>query len=267
MDIIREMLTEDATLFGAWVAIGSTTSAEIMASAGYDFLIVDTQHGGSSSHDLLPMLQVIDGSGTPALVRVNWSDQAQIMRAIDLGAAGVVVPMVSTAEQARTAAEACRYPPLGIRSFGPVRSYYSGNGIAPQPICLVMVETAEALDNLDAIASTPGVDGILVGPVDLALSLGHDFASAFTMSEQVFAAVDEVVAACRRHHIISASAAVGLDNARELMRHGIQMVASGADSQMIRAGAAADLQKMRNWQAEGVSMESGAVPRRVLKVV
>lgn len=235
---------------GAWVAVGSTVTAELMGAAGYDFLIVDTQHGSISPHDLLSMLQAIEGKGTPPLVRVNWAEPAQIMRALDLGAAGVVVPMVSTAEQARIAAESCRYPPRGNRSFGPVRSFYSPEGAVADPICLVMVETAEAMDNLEAIAATPGVDGILVGPVDLALSLGLDFAGAFTMSPQVFEAMDKVVDACHRHNIIAASAAVSLLNAQELVKRGVQMVASGADSLFVRMGAAADLKEMRSWKAE-----------------
>jgi 4-hydroxy-2-oxoheptanedioate aldolase len=169
------------------------------------------------------------------------------MRAMDLGAAGVVVPMVSTPEQARFAAEAVRYPPHGIRSFGPVRSYYSQDGNVADPICLVMVETAEAMENLDAIASTPGVDGILVGPMDLGLSFGFDVATAFSLPEKTHDAIDQVVAACRRHNIISASAAFSHEHGRKLKSQGVQMIAGGSDSLLIRAGAAADLKEIRSW--------------------
>jgi len=246
MDSIRVKLAEGGSIFGTWIGLANTISAEIIGQAGYDFVISDTQHGGISPGDLLPLLQVFDFKNTPALVRVNWTDPAQIMRALDLGAAGVVVPMVSNARQARIAAEAVRYPPGGIRSFGQVRSYYSSEGAVADPICLVMVETAEAMENLDAIASTPGVDGILVGPVDLALSLG--LGPALVMPPEVFIAMDRVVAACRRHNIISASASLGLGNARELMNRGVQMIVNGADSLFIRAGAAADIKEMRSWQ-------------------
>ena len=128
MDKIREKLAKGGSIYGTWVALANTNSAEIVANAGYDFVVIDMQHGGIAANDILPLIQVFDGKGIPALVRVTWTDQAQIMRALDLGAAGVVVPMVSTAEQAKTAADACRYPPAGIRSFGPVRRYYSTDG-------------------------------------------------------------------------------------------------------------------------------------------
>lgn len=247
MDAIRSKLAAGGSIFGTWSAIGNTICAELLAGAGYDFLIVDTQHGGVSAGDLLPMLQAIEAKGVPALVRVTWADQAQIMRAMDLGAAGVVVPMVSTAEQAKLAAEAIRYPPHGIRSFGPVRSYYAQDGTPADPICLVMVETAEAMENLDAIVATPGVDGILVGPMDLGLSFGFDVATAFSLPEKTHAAIDQVVAACRKHNKISASAAFSLPHAKRLKEQGVQMISGGADSLLIRAGAAADLKEIRSW--------------------
>ncbi len=248
MDSIRAKIAKGQATFGSWVSVGSTVSAELMGQAGYDWLIVDTQHGGIAGDSLLPILQTIGGAGTPALVRVNWNDQAQIMRALDLGAAGVVVPMVSTAAQAKLAADACRYPPKGIRSFGPVRSYYSTDGTVADPICLVMVETAEAMDNLDAIASTPGVDGILIGPVDLALSLGYGL--QFVMSPETFAQVDKIVAACQRNNIICASAALGVPNAIELAKRGVQMMGVSADSLFVRRGAAQELEEIKKWRTE-----------------
>jgi 4-hydroxy-2-oxoheptanedioate aldolase len=248
VDKIRAKIAQGQTVFGSWVAIGNTVSAELLGQAGYDWLCIDTQHGGIAGEGLLLMLQAISISGTPALVRVPWTDQAQIMRALDLGAAGVVVPMVSTGEQAKLAADACRYPPKGIRSFGPVRSYYAPDGTVADPICLVMVETAEAMQNLDAIASTPGVDGILIGPADLALSLGYGL--QFKMLPEIFAAYDKIIAACKRHKIICASAALSLENAGELMKRGIQMLGVGADSLFIRRGAAEDLAQLKKWRGD-----------------
>ncbi len=249
MDIVRDKLAKGGSIFGTWVALANTNSAEIVAKAGYDFVIIDTQHGGIAANDLLPLIQIFDGKNVPALVRVTWTDQAQIMRALDLGAAGVVVPMVSTAAQAKLAAEACRYPPRGIRSFGPVRSYYSVDGSVADPICLVMIETAEGLQNLEAIASTPGVDGILIGPMDLALSLGFSVAEGLAGQPRILEATSEIVDACRRHKIISASAAIGLPNGKELAKRGVQMIAGGSDSLQIMLGTASDLKEMRSWQA------------------
>ncbi len=239
MDAIRASLDAGSPVCGAWVSMGNSQSIEVMGKSGYDFLILDTQHGGITFDQVLPALQVL-GSATPALVRVPWRDPAQIMRAVDLGAAGVIVPMISTAEEAAQAVAAIRYPPVGIRSFGPVRSYYTVSAEPVEPLCFVMVETAEALDNLDAIAATPGLDGIFVGPVDLALSLGCG--AAMKMPPQVLDAIDQVVLSCEKYSIISGCAALGMDNAEELLRRGVRLVAIGSDFAFLRNAAAANVE-------------------------
>jgi 4-hydroxy-2-oxoheptanedioate aldolase len=216
-----------------------------MGKAGYDFLILDIQHGALTWDRLLPAIQVL-GAAVAPLVRVSWRDPAQIMRALDLGASGVVVPMVSTAEDARLAAEACRYPPSGIRSFGPVRNYYATSdryAAADKPIdplCIVMIETAEALRNIDAIAATKGIDGLFVGPMDLALSLGHSV--SMKMPQQVLDACGEVAAACRRHNIIAGSAALSPSNAEELLQQGMRLVSLSSDVLHLRRAAQAEVE-------------------------
>jgi 4-hydroxy-2-oxoheptanedioate aldolase len=252
MDKVREAVSANRPTYGSWVTLGDPISVELMGKAGYDWVILDTQHGGITWDNMLGCMQALDLGGTRALVRVGWTDPMQIMRAMDLGALGVIVPMVSNADQARIAAQAVRYPPHGIRSFGPVRNYYAVPGGPPQePLCLVMIETAEALDNLDAIAATPGVDGLFVGPVDLAYSLG--LGPALVMPDQVLSAIDEVVAACRRHGVISGCAALG--NAPELARRGVQFLTLGNDAGMVRKSAAADVAQIKEWRAAGVAAE------------
>jgi 4-hydroxy-2-oxoheptanedioate aldolase len=248
MDRIRKSLAEGRAAFAAWMSLGDTLSAEVLGRAGYDGVILDTQHGGITWDKLAPAIQALDISGVPALVRVGWTDQAQIMRALDVGALGVIVPMVSTAAQARLAAEAALYPPRGVRSFGSVRSGYSLGEGAIEPLCFVMIETAEAVANLDEIASTPGVDGLFVGPVDLGLSLG--LGAVLEMHEEVLGVVEQVVAACRRHGKISGSASMGLPYARALLERGVQFVAQGNDLGFIRRGAAAELQQLNAWRDE-----------------
>ena len=235
MDSIRASIAAGTPVCGAWVSLGNTQSIEVMGKSGYDFLILDTQHGGITFDQVLPALQVL-GSATPALVRVPWRDPAQIMRAADLGAAGVIVPMISTAEEAAQAVAAIRYPPVGIRSFGPVRSYYTVSAEPVEPLCFVMVETAQAMQNLDAIAATPGLDGIFVGPVDLALSLGCG--AAMKMPQPVLDAIDQIVSSCEKHGIIAGCASLGMDNAEELLRRGVSLVAIGSDFAFLRNAAA-----------------------------
>jgi 4-hydroxy-2-oxoheptanedioate aldolase len=248
MDRLREALSAGSSAFASWVGIGDTLSAEMIGRAGYDCVILDTQHGGVTWDNLCRVAQAMDLSGTPSLVRVGAVDQEQIMRALDLGALGVIVPTVSTAAEALAASEATRYPPRGVRSFGPVRNHYSAQLNAVEPLCFVMIETAQALDNLDAIAAVPNVDGLFVGPVDLALSLG--LGPVLEPRDEVFAAIDKVVRACRRHKKISGSASLGLPYARALLDRGVQLIAQGSDLGFIRRGAAVELEMLRTWREE-----------------
>ncbi len=251
MDKVREAITAGRATFGSWISISDSVSVEMMGKAGFDWVILDTQHGGINWDNILHALQALDLSGTRAFVRVGWTDPMQIMRALDLGALGVVVPMVSNAEQARTAAQATRYPPHGIRSFGPVRNFYAVSDSPIEPLCFVMIETAEAMENLDAIAATPGVDGLFVGPVDLALSLG--LGPALQMPDLVLEAIDKVIAVCRRHGKIAGGAGLGAPNTKLLMERGMQLLTLGSDAGFIRRGAAADVELARQWQADAAT--------------
>ncbi len=121
MHRLAAKLQSNTPAFATWVAIANSISAETVGAAGYDCVVLDTQHGGPTWDSLCALVQAMDLGQTPSLVRVGGVDQEQIMRALDLGAAGVVVPMVSTPEQAQLAAQAMRYPPRGVRSFGRVR--------------------------------------------------------------------------------------------------------------------------------------------------
>jgi 4-hydroxy-2-oxoheptanedioate aldolase len=248
MDPVRKALAENGAAFGSWVALGDPLCAEAIGRIGYDFVILDAQHGGINFDNMLGVLQALDLGATRALVRVPWLDQAQIMRAMDLGALGVVVPMVSTPAQAREAAEAIRYPPNGARSFGLVRNYYGVQPMAFDPLCFVMLETAEGLENVDAIAATPGVDGLFIGPADLGISLGHGL--VLEPKAEVFAAIDRIVEACRRHGKICGAAAMGMAYARLLLEHGVQFVAQGHELSFVRAGAAAELSQLQAWRKE-----------------
>jgi 4-hydroxy-2-oxoheptanedioate aldolase len=249
LDKVRASHAAGKPALGSWVTIGNGVSAELMGRAGLDFVALDGQHGGIDWHNMIDTLRAVELGGTQTLVRVPWCTADHIMRTLDLGAGGVIVPMVSTAEQAALAASACRYPPHGNRSFGKVRSYYSPDGETIEPLCLVMIETAEAMDNLDAIAATPGVDGLFVGPVDLALSLGHGL--ALQMSDKILDCCRKVVEAAGRHGKIPGCAALGNDNARELAAIGMTFLALGADSGFVRTGAAATVALAKELRGDG----------------
>jgi len=160
-----------------WLSISHSFTAEIMARQGFDALCVDLQHGTSDLNNILPMLQAISQTDTVPVVRVAWNDPAAIMRALDLGAYGIIVPLVNNAKEAAAAVSACRYPPVGIRSSGPVRAaHYGGTNYFTEAnneiIVMAMVETKEGLANLNEICSTPGLDAVYIGPADLSFALG-----------------------------------------------------------------------------------------------
>jgi 4-hydroxy-2-oxoheptanedioate aldolase len=164
---LRERLEAGGPAIGLWAVIPSPLTAEAVALAGPDYVVADQQHGALEPTTLMAMLQAIACGDCAPLVRVAGNDPFAIGQALDLGAQGVIVPMVESGEQAARAVAACRYAPDGIRSFGALRA-----GAGERPLCLVMIETRAGLENAAEIAATPGLDGIYIGPSDLALSLG-----------------------------------------------------------------------------------------------
>ncbi len=238
---LSEKLHAGSPAFSVWIAIGNTYSAEMLATAGYDCVLLDTQHGAVTWDILGNLIQVLDSNRVPSLVRVGWTDQMQIMRALDLGAAGVVVPMVSNVADATAAAQAMHYPPKGVRSFGKVRNYYGGEVSANKPLCFVMIETAEGMANLDDIAAVDGVDGLFVGPVDLALSLG--LGPILTMDQQVLGAIEKIAGVCQKFNKICASASFSAEYSSALLERGVQLVVQGSDLGFIRKGMHADVKQ------------------------
>ncbi|GAB2890521.1 HpcH/HpaI aldolase family protein [Streptomyces mayteni] len=164
-------------LVGYWSIVGSPVINERLARLGYDYVCLDAQHGLFGYQEMLQSLTAIDAGGASVgMVRVVANDPAPIGRALDAGATGVIVPLIDTAEQAAAAVSACRYPPVGRRSYGPMRAQLR---IGPKPsvaheetVVLAMIETADGLANLTDICATPGLDGVYVGPSDLRIALG-----------------------------------------------------------------------------------------------
>lgn len=233
-----------APSFGTFQTLPSTIVAEGLGRMDYDFVIVDLQHGSATWEGLLEIVMGIEKGGTLPIVRVGWNDPMQIMRALDLGAVGVVVPMVSTVADAERAVAATRYAPQGMRSIGPTRQHcvpeghvYSTEQMNRDILCLPMIETAEAIANVEAIAAVPGVDGLFFGPFDMALSLGVGLDPA---APQVSDALDRLVAACGANGIAAATVALNTNGAEDLYARGVQLVALGSDLAMITSGARAD---------------------------
>lgn len=187
---------------GYWVVCDNPTGTERIAGAGYDYVCVDAQHGLVDYRAVLAALTAIDARGAAAgMVRVQANNHFWIGQALDAGARGVIVPMIDTVADAETAVAACRYPPTGRRSYGPMRS---GLRVGPTPAqadaevaCLLMIETPDGLRNCADIAAVPGVDGLYIGPSDLRLALGGATSTDPAVDTEFEAALHTVLAAAK----------------------------------------------------------------------
>ena len=173
MSSLRERWKSGEATLGAWCTIPSSWTAEVAARSGHDWVCIDTQHGLIGYDVMLTMLQAISAGGVPSFVRVPWNEPGAIMKALDAGAGGVIVPMINSVQEARAAVGAMRYPPDGIRSMGPVRARDVDEEWR-RPICIVMIETVKAVEGAREILAVPGIDAVFVGPNDLAVSAGLD---------------------------------------------------------------------------------------------
>ncbi len=235
---------------GGWLSIGHPFTAELMGQLGFDWLCVDLQHGQVGVEDLHHMLPAISATPSVPFVRVAWNAPEQIMKALDAGAYGVIVPMVNNADEAARAVAACRYPPAGKRSFGPIRAaLYGGRDYAghanDEMACIAMIETAEALEELDAILSVPGLDAIYVGPSDLGLARGRSPAGDSDHPEHL-ADIMHVLERARAHGIPAGIHTGSLTFARRWLQAGFQMVTLGIDSGFMARAASADLGAIRD---------------------
>jgi len=224
---------------GGWLSSDSAYIAEVMGHMGFDWLVIDQQHGASDSSQMISMLQGISQSETVPFVRVRWNDPAQIMRALDAGAMGIIVPLVNNREEAERAVWACRYPPEGGRSSGPFRAaMYGGANYGAEAndniAVVVMIETAEALENLDEILSTPGVDAAYIGPSDLAYAIGLEPRGDNDDPKHV-ETVHRIFDACQRHGVAAGAHTGSLEFTKRWLDHGFQMVMLGADTGFMRA--------------------------------
>jgi 2-keto-3-deoxy-L-rhamnonate aldolase RhmA len=178
MNIVKDMLKKGKTAVGTSASL--TSPVEFLADAGFDFLLFDTQHSPVGIKELRPQIQAMKGKGAIPIVRVGANDQDQICYALDIGAKGIIVPMVNSEEEAIHMIRCCKYPPEGIRSAAGMRGEWGEfedfseymSAVNEELLIIPMVETSKALRNLDEILSVPGIDVLLVGPSDLSIALG-----------------------------------------------------------------------------------------------
>jgi 4-hydroxy-2-oxoheptanedioate aldolase len=255
MTSLREKWAGGGEALGFWLSIPSFLSAEIAAGHAVDYVCVDLQHGVNDYIQAASMIQAIELSGGTPIVRVPWNEPGIIGKVLDAGAHGVIVPMVNTREQAEAVVRASRYAPDGARSWGPViagmrhddNRAWAGANIAVIP----MIETTEAIANLDEILSVPGVDAIYVGPADLSITLG--LSPGNNDGESVFdEALATIVAACQRHGVVPGIHATGALTQRRL-EQGFRMITVTSDALAVRAGYDSELAAARQTEAAGAS--------------
>jgi 4-hydroxy-2-oxoheptanedioate aldolase len=238
---LKPIWAKGGAVVNGWLSIPSSFSAEVMSHQGFDSLVVDMQHGVVDYQMAVTMLQAISTTAVVPLARIPWNDPAFVMKILDAGAYGVICPMINTRQQAEALVRACKYPPRGYRSFGPVRaSIYAGADYATHAndtlLVMPMIETAEALENLDDILSVPGVDAIYVGPADLSLALGCTPRLDQT-DAPVVEAQKKIVAACKRHGIIAGIHNNTAEYASKMIAEGYQFVTLASDARFLAARA------------------------------
>ena len=186
---------------GAQLRFGVPAIAELFAAAGFDFVSIDAEHAPQSPVGIQAQLQAVTGTSCTPIVRLGRNDPDEIRLMLDMGAGGVLIPLVRTADDARRAVRACRYAPQGTRSYGPSRAHRYGFDqdyypkSQPSIACMVIIETAEAIENIDEIAAVEGLDSFIIGPADLSIALGVPLE---TRHPKVAQATEKVLAAARR---------------------------------------------------------------------
>ena len=246
---VKQAWSRGETVIAGWLSIPSGYSAEVMVKAGYDALTVDMQHGVQDYHSLVACFQAMTPQGPVPMARVPWNEPGTIGKVLDAGAAGVICPMINTPEEARALVVAMRYPPLGARSHGPIRAgtygeagtyYRTANA---DIICMPMIETEQAVANIDAILDVPGIDAVYIGPGDLGLSMG--MAPAIDREEpEILEHYETVLRACEKRGIYAGLHTATAAYAARMMQMGFRFVVLASDFVIMLRGARAEVQIM-----------------------
>jgi 4-hydroxy-2-oxoheptanedioate aldolase len=235
------MFREKKRATNVWLSLPAAYSSEIIAHQGFDSVTVDLQHGQSDYTSMCAMLTAVSTTATVPLVRVQWNDPGEVMRALDAGAYGVICPTINNRAEAEKFVGACRYAPLGYRSVGPNRAVlYAGSDYLAKSnetvLSIAQIETADGLKNVEAIAGVKGLDMLYVGPSDLGLSLGRE-ARMDQTDPVVVEAIDKVLATAHAHGLTAGIYCVSLDYANAMFAKGFDLVTVASDAGLLMAGA------------------------------
>jgi 4-hydroxy-2-oxoheptanedioate aldolase len=240
-------LRSGETVFSAWCMLASPLAAETVAREGFGATVLDAQHGLWDTASLIAGIGALHHAGASAIVRVPLNDFASVSRALDWGAEAIIAPMINTGADARQFAAVAKFPPMGERSWGPQRAMtLQGRTVTTdylreaneQTLTLAMIETTAAIDNMDAIAGTTGIDALFVGPYDLSTALSAGRAQDVTAPE-VERAIDRICAAAKEAGKIAGIYCRDAARALAMAKRGFQFITVGTDFGVLRDGAAA----------------------------
>jgi len=252
---LRTLWAQGQAALNGWVTIPHPWVAEVMAHQGWDSVTIDAQHGLMHYDVALGMLQAISTTPAIPLVRAPWNEPGILMKLLDAGAYGIICPMINTRAEAEAFVGACRYPPLGYRSYGPLRAaLYAGPDYVERAndaiLTLAMIETAEAVRNAADICATPGLDGIYIGPSDLSISLGGR--PGTPVSEPFLAEpIAVVLAAAQRRGIVAGIHTGSIAEAQRMVELGFRFVTVQSDLRYLTGAAQAVVTAMKQRHAGG----------------
>lgn len=249
-NLVKSRFRERKPILNGWCTIASSHVAEVLAHAGFDSLTIDLQHGAIDYAQAFHMLQAISTSPAVPLARVPWNEPALMMKLLDAGAYGLICPMINSRREAESFVAACRYPPDGIRSYGPNRAVvYAGVDYAQNAnseiLLLAQIETAEAVSNTNEILGVTGLDGIYVGPGDLSLSLGFRPSMAPT-EPTVLAAMQHALACAKTQGKLAAVHTDGPATALVRYGEGFDFCSLPADMRLLADAVRSAVEAVKN---------------------
>ena len=247
---LKQIFKEGKAVINGWIEIPNSFSAESMAHQGWDSLTLDMQHGAIDNSDALKIFQAISTTEVVPLARLNWNDPSQIMKMLDFGAYGVICPMVSNKDQAERFVQACLYPPKGNRSFGPTRGFmYGGDDYSEHAndeiLKIAMIETKQALQELDKIMSTPGLDGVYIGPADLSLAIGEKPGFDKSETSPTYEQITNILKHAKEYDLVAGIHNATPEYAIKMIDIGFQIVTVGSDKIFMNYGAKSVVSKLK----------------------
>jgi 2-keto-3-deoxy-L-rhamnonate aldolase RhmA len=246
---LKERLMNGGAAVGIFVQIGHPDVTEMLSLAGFDFLVLDGEHSPFGIETMQTMLQAITGNETIPIIRVPWNDPVYIKRALDIGAYGLLIPLVSSRHEAEEAVRAIRYTPRGIRGVGPRRAsrYFLNfkdyvDSCDKELLTIVQIETKEAVENISEILAVEGIDAYFLGPMDLSAGLGH---IGEVNHPEVVEAIARVLTAGKRYHKLGGFYALSAEDVKKRIEQGFQFISLGTDSRLLMGSAQEAIRKIR----------------------